>query len=97
MGAALLPPKALDDAPALRAWTSDLLGRLPDANYNVFVYVVAFFKALLDDADANLLTPARLSAVLRATLLQRDGPAETLALAHHMDAPFQYLLTSPAL
>ena len=89
VAASLLPEKALDDAPALRSWTAEFLTKLPDANYNVLVYVTAFFKALLE--EENGLTPARLSAVLRATVLPLT-PA-----THHMDAVLQYLLTSPAL
>ena len=97
----LLPEKELSDAQALRTWSSDFLTKLPHANYNTFVYVIAFFKDLLLHAAHNLLTPAKLSAVVCNSMLP-DGDAhdidkDTLYSKHYMNSAVQYLLTSPAL
>ena len=97
--AALLPEKELADAQGLRAWGADFLAALPDAHYNTFVYVVAFFKELLASADRNLLTPARLSVVVCGAMLPSDDHGdldkETLYSKHYFNAVVQYFLTAP--
>ncbi|KAH8052188.1 hypothetical protein JL722_10288 [Aureococcus anophagefferens] len=83
----------------LRAWGADFLAALPDAHYNTFVYVVAFFKELLASADRNLLTPARLSVVVCGAMLPSDDHGdldkETLYSKHYFNAVVQYFLTAP--
>ncbi|KAH8077005.1 hypothetical protein JL720_10306 [Aureococcus anophagefferens] len=94
-----LPDKELADAQGLRAWGADFLAALPDAHYNTFVYVVAFFKELLASADRNLLTPARLSVVVCGAMLPSDDHGdldkETLYSQHYFNAVVQYFLTAP--
>ena len=99
--AALLPEKDLADADKLRAFAADFLGKLPDHNYNTFVYVLAFFKDLLSSPHDDDLSPAKLSAVACGAMLPNDdrgGPGldrATLYAKHNMNTVVQYFLTSP--
>lgn len=72
----LLPNETADD---LRAWVRDFLARLPPAQYNTFVYCLAFFRHLLEHSPNNLLTPAKLAAVLCACMLPRPDHTSVLA------------------
>ncbi|KAJ1445468.1 Endonuclease/exonuclease/phosphatase [Pelagophyceae sp. CCMP2097] len=103
---ALLPKMELADANELRKWARDFLARLPPASYNAFIYLVAFFRDLLQHSDTNSLTPTKVAAVVCNCMLPPDKPfaadeydsAENVKpTALWMNTVVQYLLTTPSL
>lgn len=66
----LLPECEIDD---VRAWTRDVLLRsLNPASYNTFLYCLSFFRQLLKHSHSNMLTPAKLAAVITNCMLPQD-------------------------
>eukprot|EP00968_Pinguiococcus_pyrenoidosus_P011551 scaffold935_cov248-Pinguiococcus_pyrenoidosus.AAC.10 len=53
----------------LQPWTRRFLERLPPANYNTFVYLVSFFRYLLEYKVKNRLTPTKIASTLSKALL----------------------------
>ena len=63
----LLPSIELNEQ-NLRQWTRRFLEHLPPLNYNVFVYVVSFFREVLASQDFNRLTPDKVASICGACL-----------------------------
>ena len=84
-----LPPLAGTDEDRISQWAFDLLEALPNAHYNVFVYVLALLREVL--AKSWQTTAAtRLAAVARDAFLpsgEPDGRA-------HVFSAVRFLLTS---
>ena len=84
-----LPPLAGCDDDRISQWAFDLLEALPNAHYNVFVYVLALLREVL--AKSWQTTAAtRLASVARDAFLP-DGEADARA---HLVAAVRFLLTS---
>ena len=84
-----LPPLAGTDDDRISQWAFDLLEALPNAHYNVFVYVIALLREVL--AKSWQTTAAtRLASVARDAFLP-NGEADARA---HVFAAVQFLLTS---
>ena len=84
-----LPPLAGTDDDRISQWAFDLLEALPNAHYNVFVYVLALLREVL--AKSWQTTAAtRLASVARDAFLP-NGEADARA---HVFAAVQFLLTS---
>lgn len=64
----LLPMMEID-AQNLRPWTRRFLEQLPALNYNVFVYVVSFFREVLKHHESNRLNTEKLATICCKTLL----------------------------
>ena len=86
---ACLPPLTGCDENNISQWAFDLLEALPNAHYNVFVYVLALLREVL--AKSWQTTAAtRLASVARDAFLPSGAPD---ARAHVFSA-VQFLLTS---
>ena len=87
---ACLPPLTGCDDDHISQWAFDLLEALPNAHYNVFVYVLALLREVL--AKSWQTTAAtRLAAVARDAFLP-DGEADDARA--HLVAAVRFLLTS---
>ena len=87
---AFLPPLAGTDDDRISQWAFDLLEALPNAHYNVFVYVLALLREVL--AKSWQTTAAtRLAAVARDAFLPGGGEPDARA---HVFAAVRFLLTS---
>ena len=51
------------DAQSIQPWSRRFLELLPPINYNVFVYMISFFRELLVHAEANRLNSAKIAVV----------------------------------
>ena len=58
----------------LAPWTRRFLETLPPACYNTFVYLVSFFRYLLDYRHYNRLTPTKVASTLGRVLLAGEKP-----------------------
>ena len=47
----------------LRAWSRRFLESLPPMNYNLFIYILSFFRELLAESDYNRLTVTHLASI----------------------------------
>jgi phosphatidylinositol-bisphosphatase len=63
----VLPPSTYPtseiDPQNLRAWCRRFLESLPPINYNLFIYVLSFFRELLSESDYNRLTVSHLASI----------------------------------
>ena len=63
----ILPPSTYPtseiDPQNLRAWCRRFLESLPPINYNLFIYVLSFFRELLSESDYNRLTVSHLASI----------------------------------
>ena len=66
--ARLLPTMELD-AQNLRPWTRRFLEQLPPLNYNVFVYLISFFREVLKHHESNRLNTGKLAVICCNVLL----------------------------
>ena len=73
-------PRAIDAAESSDL-AHDLVGVLPIPNYNVFVYITAFLRELVDLSDS--LTPSRLAYIFSAVLLRRRDGEEGGMMTRH--------------
>ena len=67
------PPPRTDfdhNIAALGTWCSRFLNQLPTSNYNLFVYLVAFLRELLQHSAHNKLTAEQLSAVFARSMVR---------------------------
>jgi len=64
----LLPTIEID-AQNLRPWTRRFLEQLPPVNYNVFVYLISFFREVLKHHESNRLNTDKLATICCKTLL----------------------------
>ncbi len=67
------PPPRTDfdhNVAALGTWCSRFLNQLPTSNYNLFVYLVAFLRELLQHTAQNKLTAEQLSAVFARSMVR---------------------------
>ena len=84
-----LPPLAGCDDDRISQWAFDLLEALPNAHYNVFVYVLALLREVL--AKSWQTTAAtRLASVARDAFLPCGEKEER----EHVFAAVRFLLTS---
>lgn len=60
--AKLLPTMELD-AQNLRPWTRRFLEQLPPLNYNVFVYLMSFFREVLKHHETNRLNTGKVAVI----------------------------------
>mmetsp|Transcript_3071 Transcript_3071/g.8686 ORF Transcript_3071/g.8686 Transcript_3071/m.8686 type:complete len:672 (-) Transcript_3071:233-2248(-) len=60
----------------LQPWTRRFLEQLPAANYNSFVYLVSFFRYLLDFKANNRLTPTKIASSLSKILMAQLPDAD---------------------
>ena len=104
--ARLLPTMEID-AQNLRPWTRRFLEQLPPLNYNVFVYLVSFFREVLKHHEANRLNTEKLATICCKALLplgevswgaeegggSPKGGGEDLRL-QGMQTVFQHFLTT---
>ena len=67
----LLPTMEID-AQNLRPWTRRFLEQLPPLNYNVFVYLVSFFREVLKHHESNRLNTEKLATICCKTLLSAN-------------------------
>ena len=85
-----LPPLAGCDDDRISQWAFDLLEALPNAHYNVFVYVLALLREVL--AKSWQTTAAtRLASVARDAFLPDNGEPDARA---HVFSAVRFLLTS---
>ena len=84
-----LPPLAGTDEDRISQWAFDLLEALPNAHYNVFVYVIALLREVLSKSWQTTAA-TRLASVARDAFLP-DGEADARA---HVFSAVQFLLTS---
>ena len=85
-----LPPLAGTDDDRISQWAFDLLEALPNAHYNVFVYVLALLREVL--AKSWQTTAAtRLASVARDAFLPDNGEPDERA---HVFSAVRFLLTS---
>ena len=64
-----LLPNIEIDAQNLRPWTRRFLEQLPPLNYNVFVYLISFFREVLKHHESNRLNTDKLATICCKTLL----------------------------
>ena len=84
-----LPPLTGCDENNISQWAFDLLETLPNAHYNVFVYVLALLREVLSKSWQTTAA-TRLASVARDAFLP-NGEADERA---HVFAAVQFLLTS---
>ena len=85
-----LPPLTGCDDDRISQWAFDLLEALPNAHYNVFVYVIALLREVL--AKSWQTTAAtRLATVARDMFLPSGEPDDARA---HVFSAVRFLLTS---
>ena len=84
-----LPPLTGTDDDRISQWTFDLLEVLPNAHYNVFVYVLALLREVLAKSWQKTAS-TRLASVARDAFLP-GGEADERA---HVFAAVRFLLTS---
>jgi len=68
----LLPTIEID-AQNLRPWTRRFLEQLPPLNYNVFVYLISFFREVLKYHESNRLNTDKLATICCKTLVAGNG------------------------
>ena len=86
---ACLPPLTGCDENNISQWAFDLLEALPNAHYNVFVYVIALLREVLAKSWQKTAS-TRLASVARDAFLP-DGKADERA---HVFSAVRFLLTS---
>jgi inositol polyphosphate 5-phosphatase INPP5B/F len=99
----LLPTMELD-AQNLRPWTRRFLEQLPPLNYNVFVYLVSFFREVLKHHEHNRLNTDKLAGICCNVLLpieERGGASEEGSKEDQrrqsMQFIFSHFLTTPVI
>lgn len=64
-----LLPSVEIDAQILRPWTRRFLELLPPLNYNIFVYLISFFREVLKYHESNRLNTEKLATICSKTFL----------------------------
>jgi inositol polyphosphate 5-phosphatase INPP5B/F len=69
---ALFPPTEIDSL-NIQISARNLLEKLPPIHYNVFVYVISFFREVLQLTDHNLLTAAKVARICCSCMAPGTG------------------------
>uniref|UniRef100_A0A7S2SHQ8 Rho-GAP domain-containing protein n=1 Tax=Rhizochromulina marina TaxID=1034831 RepID=A0A7S2SHQ8_9STRA len=93
---ALFPSTEID-AQSIQPWSRRFLEQLPPVNYNVFVYMISFFREVLLHSEANRLTPLKLAVVCCNCMGQsasEDGDERELQRLHSLQLIISHFLTT---
>jgi len=92
---ALFPSTEID-AQSIQPWSRRFLEQLPPVNYNVFVYMISFFREVLLHSEANRLTPLKLAHVCCNCMVQNteDVDERVLQRGHSLQLIISHFLTT---
>ena len=93
---ALFPSTEID-AQSIQPWSRRFLEQLPPVNYNVFVYMISFFRELLLHSEANRLSPHKLAVVCCNCMVKSssdDGDERELQRLHSLQLIISHFLTT---
>jgi len=78
----IIPPSLFPtmeiDAQSVQPWSRRFLELLPPINYNVFVYMISFFRELLLHSEANRLTAAMVAVFLTKAMVKSSSSSGSL-------------------
>jgi inositol polyphosphate 5-phosphatase INPP5B/F len=84
------------DAQSIQPWSRRFLEQLPPVNYNVFVYMISFFREVLLHSEANRLTPAKLAVVCCNCMVKsesEDNDEREMQRKHSLQLIISHFLT----
>ena len=86
------------DAQSIQPWSRRFLEQLPPVNYNVFVYMISFFREVLLHSETNRLTPAKVAAACCNCMVksesQDSNDERDMQRKHSLRQIIQHFLTT---